>query len=162
MFAQVSRIKLLLPGSFNPVHHGHVAVLQKAAEVQQLPASSMNDGTSVFEISMTNADKGAIDGEELATRLQGFADIGASVVVTADHPTFVSKAQVRRDAGKQTPWIRWWVTKFVSLIKSNDSVDVCVFVSDASFCRDEASGWGMTLHCESSTQSTTSTHRWRA
>ena len=86
----------MLPGSFNPLHKGHIGVLEEAAAMQHLPRStSIEDGLAVFEISMNNADKGVIDEEELRLRLRGFSDIGASVVITAEHPTFVSKAKVR-------------------------------------------------------------------
>jgi hypothetical protein len=100
MSAAVSHIKLVLPGSFNPLHEGHVGVLEKAAQVRNLPRSSIRDGVAVFEISMTNADKGAIDEAQLLERLEAFAEIKASVVVTAEHPTFVSKAQVSERDGE--------------------------------------------------------------
>ena len=94
---QISQIKLVLPGSFNPLHKGHIGVLEEAAALQRLPRdTSIEDGLAVFEISMHNADKGVIDEEELRLRLRGFYDIGASVVITAEHPTFVSKAKVRQ------------------------------------------------------------------
>eukprot|EP00750_Incisomonas_marina_P032624 INCI9245.1.p1 GENE.INCI9245.1~~INCI9245.1.p1 ORF type:complete len:245 (+),score=41.42 INCI9245.1:193-927(+) len=92
---EISQIKLVLPGSFNPLHKGHIGVLEEAAALQRLPRdTSIEDGLAVFEISMHNADKGVIDEEELRLRLRGFYDIGASVVITAEHPTFVSKAKL--------------------------------------------------------------------
>ena len=93
---QVSRIKLVLPGSFNPLHAAHVQVLQKASAVASLPDSSINDGVSVFEISVANADKGIIDESQLFTRVRDIVATGASLVVTGEEKTFVAKAEVSR------------------------------------------------------------------
>lgn len=91
---QTSQIKLVLPGSFNPLHDGHISVLQQAALFSNLPVSSIQDGTSVFELCTRNVDKTAIGEQELYERVRVFAEHGASLIVTTGQPTFVDKATV--------------------------------------------------------------------
>jgi hypothetical protein len=92
---QVSRIKLVLSGSFNPLHDGHVQLLKRAAEVVRLPASSFEEGVQAFEICTANVDKAPIDVEQLMARVEAFVAVRAPLVVTCDEQTFVQKAEVR-------------------------------------------------------------------
>lgn len=58
----------LLPGSFNPLHHGHTALARAAA---------VHLGVDVhFELSIVNADKGTLPHEEVERRAAQFANVG--------------------------------------------------------------------------------------
>ncbi len=74
----------LLPGAFNPLHHGHRELARVAAELLGQPAA--------FELSVRNVDKGAIPPEEVRIRLRQFAWL-APVWLTAA-PTFAEKARL--------------------------------------------------------------------
>ena len=56
---------LLMPGSFNPLHTGHVLLARVAEELKQQPVA--------FEISVTNVDKPPLAGETVRQRLSQFA-----------------------------------------------------------------------------------------
>ena len=75
---------VLLPGSFNPVHEGHLLMARVAEEIRQQPAS--------FEISVTNVDKPPLTGETVRQRLTQFA-WKASVELTRA-PTFLEKSRL--------------------------------------------------------------------
>ena len=75
---------VLLPGSFNPVHAGHVLLARVAEELRQLP--------SAFEISVTNVDKPPLAGETVRHRLAQFA--WKSSVELTRAPTFVEKSRL--------------------------------------------------------------------
>jgi nicotinamide mononucleotide (NMN) deamidase PncC len=79
----ISSPKILFPGAFNPLHSGHL----KMAEIAQARCG----GPVVFELSITNVDKPALDFLELADRLQPLA--GQFVLLTRA-PTFVEKARI--------------------------------------------------------------------
>jgi cytidylyltransferase-like protein len=75
---------VLLPGSFNPVHAGHVALARVAEEVRQQPLA--------FEISVTNVDKPPLAGETVRQRLAQFA--WKSPVELTRAPTFLEKSRL--------------------------------------------------------------------
>ncbi len=75
---------VLLPGSFNPVHAGHVLLARVAEELRQQP--------SAFEISVTNVDKPPLAGETVRHRLAQFA--WKSPVEVTRAPTFVDKSRL--------------------------------------------------------------------
>ena len=75
---------VLLPGSFNPVHAGHVLLARVAEEVRQQPAA--------FEISVTNVDKPPLAGETVRHRVAQFA--WKSSVELTRAPTFVEKSRL--------------------------------------------------------------------
>jgi nicotinamide mononucleotide (NMN) deamidase PncC len=75
---------VLFPGSFNPMHEGHVLLAQIAEELKQQPLA--------FEISVTNVDKPPLADETVRHRLAQFA-WKASVELTRA-PTFVEKARL--------------------------------------------------------------------
>ncbi|HTW51812.1 MAG TPA: hypothetical protein VME45_07965 [Stellaceae bacterium] len=75
---------VLFPGSFNPLHDGHVAMARLAGELTQQPVS--------FEISVTNVDKPPLAAETVRQRLRQFA--WKSAVELTRAPTFVEKARL--------------------------------------------------------------------
>ena len=75
---------VLMPGSFNPVHDGHVLLARVAEELRQQPLA--------FEISVTNVDKPPLAGETVRRRLAQFA--WKSPVELTRAPTFLEKSRL--------------------------------------------------------------------
>jgi hypothetical protein len=75
---------LLFPGSFNPLHEGHLLLARVAEELRQQPLA--------FEISVTNVDKPPLAGETVRHRLAQFA--WKSSVELTRAPTFVEKSRL--------------------------------------------------------------------
>jgi Cytidylyltransferase-like len=75
---------LLFPGSFNPMHEGHLLLARVAEELRQQPLA--------FEISVTNVDKPPLAGETVRHRLAQFA--WKSPVELTRAPTFVEKSRL--------------------------------------------------------------------
>lgn len=78
------RPSVLLPGSFNPVHDGHLTLAQVAEEIRQQPLA--------YEISVTNVDKPPLAGETVKNRLAQFA--WRSPVELTRAPTFLEKSRL--------------------------------------------------------------------
>ncbi len=74
----------LVPGSFNPWHQGHRALL---AAVQR-----RTDGRVAYELSVTNVDKSPLSASGLRRRVAQFADAATLVLTRA--PTFIEKARL--------------------------------------------------------------------
>src|SRR5205823_2039374 len=75
---------VLFPGSFNPMHEGHVLLARVAEELRQQPLA--------FEISVTNVDKPPLAAETVRHRLAQFA--WKSPVELTRAPTFVEKSRL--------------------------------------------------------------------
>lgn len=75
---------VVLPGSFNPVHDGHVLLARVAEELSQQPLA--------FEISVTNVDKPPLEGNAVRTRVAQFA--WKSPVELTRAPTFLEKSRL--------------------------------------------------------------------
>src|SRR5438876_5820988 len=75
---------VLFPGSFNPMHEGHVLLARVAEELRQQPLA--------FEISVTNVDKPPLAGDSVRHRLVQFA--WKSPVELTRAPTFLEKSRL--------------------------------------------------------------------
>ena len=75
---------VLLPGSFNPVHAGHLLLARVAEELRQQPLA--------FEISVTNVDKPPLASPTVRYRLAQFA--WKSSVELTRAPTFLEKSRL--------------------------------------------------------------------
>jgi len=75
---------VLLPGSFNPLHDGHVSLARVAEELRQLPLA--------FEISVTNVDKPPLADATVRRRVAQFA--WTSPVELTRAPTFLDKSRL--------------------------------------------------------------------
>lgn len=75
---------VLLPGSFNPLHTGHLLLARVAEEIRQQPVT--------FEISVTNVDKPPLVGTTVRHRLRQFA--WKAPVELTRAPTFLEKVRV--------------------------------------------------------------------
>ena len=84
MVLSAPRPLVLLPGSFNPVHAGHVLLARIAEELRQQPTA--------FEISVTNVDKPPLAGKTVRHRLEQFA--WKSAVELTRAPTFAEKSRL--------------------------------------------------------------------
>uniref|UniRef100_A0A7R9TVV2 Cytidyltransferase-like domain-containing protein n=1 Tax=Prasinoderma coloniale TaxID=156133 RepID=A0A7R9TVV2_9VIRI len=90
--AVASGARLVLPGSFNPLHDGHVGMMRAAA--RKLGVDMAAPGACVFELAIVNADKGALEADEARRRVRQFgteAGRDLTVAVTAS-PIFSQKA----------------------------------------------------------------------
>jgi hypothetical protein len=75
---------VLFPGSFNPLHEGHLLLARVAEELRQQPLA--------FEISVTNVDKPPLASETVRHRLAQFA--WKSPVELTRAPTFLEKSRL--------------------------------------------------------------------
>lgn len=75
---------VVMPGSFNPVHAGHLLLARVAEELRQQPLA--------FEISVINVDKPPLAGSAVKQRIAQFA--WKSSVELTRAPTFVEKSRL--------------------------------------------------------------------
>jgi hypothetical protein len=74
----------VLPGSFNPLHHGHTSLAAVAA--------ARLGGAVEFELSIANVDKPSLDPDEVNRRVGQFAGVAPLWLTRA--ATFVEKADL--------------------------------------------------------------------
>ena len=84
MMVEAPRPLVLMPGSFNPIHAGHVSLARVAEEIKQQPLA--------FEISVTNVDKPPLESGTVRHRLTQFA--WKSPVELTRAPTFLEKSRL--------------------------------------------------------------------
>jgi hypothetical protein len=84
MMLSATQPLVLFPGSFDPMHEGHLLLARAAEEIRQQPLA--------FEISVTNADKPPLAGETVRRRLAQFA--WRSPVELTRATTFVEKSRL--------------------------------------------------------------------
>jgi len=84
LMLSASPLPVLLPGSFNPMHAGHVLLARVAEEIRQQPLA--------FEISVTNVDKPPLESRTVRQRLAQFT--WKSPVELTRAPTFVEKSRL--------------------------------------------------------------------
>jgi hypothetical protein len=75
---------VLIPGAFNPLHEGHLALAEVARQILGAPAA--------FELSLANVDKPLLTPEELGWRVKQFRRKHALWLTKA--PTFAEKAKL--------------------------------------------------------------------
>jgi nicotinamide mononucleotide (NMN) deamidase PncC len=76
--------RAVLPGSFNPLHAGHLGMARAASQILATPVA--------FELSVTNVDKPALSDAEVRRRLRQFE--WRHVVELTRAPTFREKARL--------------------------------------------------------------------
>jgi len=75
---------VLLSGSFNPLHHGHVELLRAAEQV--------SGRVGLLELSVTNVDKPALDLVDVERRMLQLHGLFPAVLTCS--PTFAEKAEL--------------------------------------------------------------------
>ncbi|KAJ0962668.1 hypothetical protein J5N97_027790 [Dioscorea zingiberensis] len=81
-----SETKVILSGSFNPLHEGHLKLLEVATSIY-------DDALPCFEISAVNADKPPLSISEIKERVKQFEKIGKTVIIS-NQPYFYKKAEL--------------------------------------------------------------------
>ena len=71
---------VMLPGSFNPIHDGHISMLQNACE--------LNHTDGIFEMCVVNVDKPALSFDDIIARINTF---DSRPVVLTNAPLFADK-----------------------------------------------------------------------
>jgi hypothetical protein len=84
---QLSDKTILLPGSFNPLHHGHERLLHAAEET--------TGRSGMLELSVTNVDKPPLEAAEVERRLDALKNRYGIVLTSA--PTFAEKVELFPD-----------------------------------------------------------------
>ncbi|WJZ80404.1 hypothetical protein VitviT2T_000327 [Vitis vinifera] len=79
--------KIILSGSFNPLHDGHLKLLDVATSI------CGRDGYPCFEISAVNADKPPLTVSQIKERVKQFERVGKTVIISTQ-PYFYKKAEL--------------------------------------------------------------------
>jgi hypothetical protein len=76
---------VILSGSFNPLHEGHISIAKRTADICKIPHSNI-----YYELSIVNADKGTIDTESIIQRADQFRNLGLNLILST-RPLFKDK-----------------------------------------------------------------------
>lgn len=101
---QLPRNALVFPGSFNPLHSGHVELVVAALKLRGPAPEGVPHFPVVFEIAAVNVDKPPVPKEELLSRIEsllsspllkmaGVTNVGVSIT---SEPLFVHKSRLFR------------------------------------------------------------------
>lgn len=75
-FPAIPKGSLVVPGSFNPPHKGHIALAETAvAMAESMEESRYSCKAAFMELSLTNADKPPIDPETVSARVSRFLEL---------------------------------------------------------------------------------------
>ncbi|KAG1653958.1 hypothetical protein FOA52_008979 [Chlamydomonas sp. UWO 241] len=89
--------KVVLPGSFHPLHEGHRQLLSTAV------ARVGGGAEGCFELSVGNADKGMLPADEVRRRVAQFTSAGLPLILTSE-PLFTGKAALLRGSKFVLGW----------------------------------------------------------
>ncbi|PIN23725.1 hypothetical protein CDL12_03555 [Handroanthus impetiginosus] len=78
--------KIILSGSFNPLHAGHLKLLEVATSI-------LGEGYPCFELSAENADKPPLTVSQIKQRVRQFENVGKMVIIS-NQPYFYRKAEL--------------------------------------------------------------------
>lgn len=96
---------LIYPGSFNPLHEGHLNLISAALKKLKISTKTNENPLVVFEISALNADKPPIEREIIKDRLKQFSKVNNRlfsdfsekfnfVVCVTSEPLFSGKSEI--------------------------------------------------------------------
>jgi nicotinic acid mononucleotide adenylyltransferase len=77
---------IILSGSFNPLHDGHIKLLEVATSI-------CGEGYPCFELSAINADKPPLTVSQIKDRVKQFENVGKTIIVS-NQPYFYKKAEL--------------------------------------------------------------------
>ncbi|KAF5745242.1 hypothetical protein HS088_TW07G00825 [Tripterygium wilfordii] len=78
--------KIILSGSFNPLHDGHLKLLEVALSI-------CGHGYPCFELSAINADKPPLSISQIKDRVKQFEKVGKTIIIS-NQPYFYKKAEL--------------------------------------------------------------------
>ncbi|GFP84685.1 hypothetical protein PHJA_000612400, partial [Phtheirospermum japonicum] len=78
--------KIILSGSFNPLHDGHIRLLEVASSI-------LGEGYPCFELSAVNADKPPLTTSQIKQRVRQFEKVEKTIIIS-NQPYFYKKAEL--------------------------------------------------------------------